>query len=196
MSGNEPTEATGGTADLSMLKALANPLRQRILRRLQESGPATSTTLAADLGVTSGGTSYNLRILADSGLIEEVQERAHGRERWWRYRQADLRLPRSGDEQTMAATEDLLEQWFQADAEDLERFAAAGESLGDWGNALQYSRGAMTVTRAELETFFEEYLALLRRYQGSEQVSGDARLVQVRLLGIPAVDSPATEGQS
>lgn len=189
-------------ADLNTLKALANPLRQRILRHLQERGPATSTTLAKALGVTSGGTSYNLRILADCGLVDEVPERAHGRERWWRYRSADLRLPRGGDEETEAAVGELLGQWFQADAQDLERFAAAQASMGEWGNALQYSRGAITVTRAELETFFDEYLALLRRYQHDAAPTEGARLVRTRLLALPAVDAPdagnvtpeATEG--
>ncbi|QVQ50858.1 helix-turn-helix transcriptional regulator [Spiractinospora alimapuensis] len=185
LNGQAPT-----TADLNTLKALANPLRQRILRHLQERGPATSTTLAKDLGVTSGGTSYNLRILADSGLVEEVPERAHGRERWWRYRSADLRLPRGGDTETEAAVGELLGQWFEADAQDLERFAAAQASMGEWGDALQYSRGAITVTRAELENFFSDYLALLRRYQHAAASTDDARLVHTRLLALPSPDAP------
>ncbi|WP_233508109.1 ArsR/SmtB family transcription factor [Spongiactinospora gelatinilytica] len=70
-------------AGLGTIKALANPIRQRILDHLRE-GPATSTTLAKALGITTGGTSYNLWVLAEHGLVEEVPELARGRGRWWR----------------------------------------------------------------------------------------------------------------
>ena len=50
--------------DVEELRALAHPMRQRILRRLIQAGPATSTTLARDLGENSGIMSYHLRLLA------------------------------------------------------------------------------------------------------------------------------------
>ena len=34
--------------DVQELRALAHPMRQRILRRLAQAGPATSTTLGPD----------------------------------------------------------------------------------------------------------------------------------------------------
>ena len=45
------------------------------------------------MGENTGTTSYHLRVLADAGIIEEVAERAHGRERWWRTIPVDLREP-------------------------------------------------------------------------------------------------------
>jgi predicted transcriptional regulator len=54
---------------------------QEILGHLNEHEAATSTTIAEALGQNTGTTSYHLRVLADAGIIEEVTERAHGRER-------------------------------------------------------------------------------------------------------------------
>ena len=72
------------TGDARRWKALSHPLRQEILKHLGEHEAATATTIARALGENTGTTSYHLRILADAGVIEEVAERAHGRERWWR----------------------------------------------------------------------------------------------------------------
>jgi DNA-binding MarR family transcriptional regulator len=58
------------------MKVLANPMRQQILEELHRVGQATSTTLAHTLGVTTGNTSYNLRVLAEHGFVEEVVGRA------------------------------------------------------------------------------------------------------------------------
>jgi DNA-binding transcriptional ArsR family regulator len=65
-------------------RAMSHPLRREMLRQLSEHGPANSTTLAEILGESTGTTSYHLRVLADAGVIEEVQNCSNGRERWWR----------------------------------------------------------------------------------------------------------------
>src|SRR5437763_15032503 len=81
------------TGDARRWKALSHPLRQEILGHLGEHEAATATTIAAALCENTGTTSYHLRVLADAGTIEEVTERAHGRERWWRTIPADHRSP-------------------------------------------------------------------------------------------------------
>ncbi|EWM15013.1 transcriptional regulator [Kutzneria sp. 744] len=176
-------------ADLGALKALANPLRQRILEQLSRHGPATSTTLARELGVTSGGTSYNLRVLAEHGFVEEVPERAHGRERWWRHVPHDLRLgARSAqDPETRTVAEELLGQWIAADVEEFRRFQAARDQLGEWADAMPFSRGSILVDLDELKSFFEDYLALLRRYSRDPgEAAAGARTVLTRFLAFPA----------
>ena len=47
--------------DATALKALAHPVRLRMLGMLRVDGPATATQLAARLGLNSGATSYHLR---------------------------------------------------------------------------------------------------------------------------------------
>jgi len=69
--------------DAAGLKALAHPVRLRMLGLLRSDGPATATSLAARLGLNSGATSYHLRQLADHGFIVDDPERGNGRERWW-----------------------------------------------------------------------------------------------------------------
>ena len=179
------------TADIGALKALANPLRQRILRHLSLHGPATSTGLAQTLGGTTGGTSYNLRVLAAHGFVEEVPEKARGRERWWRATQRDTRIPvRSEQDPQMRTTvEQLRELWLAEDAETLARFQDRRDELGEWADAMPFSRGTIQVTPDELGAFFEDYLALLARYRKpAEQVPPGARTVLTHFLAFPAVE--------
>jgi DNA-binding transcriptional ArsR family regulator len=70
--------------DAARLKALAHPLRLRILGALRMVGASTASRLAERLGESSGLTSYHLRTLAAAGLVEEVPERGTARDRWWR----------------------------------------------------------------------------------------------------------------
>lgn len=74
------------------LRALAHPLRVRIMARLSELADTdtdtdtvvTSTRLAQELGESTGATSYHLRQLARFGLIQEVPEFGNARNRGWR----------------------------------------------------------------------------------------------------------------
>lgn len=69
--------------DLDQLKALAHPVRLTMLGKLRIEGPATASSLAAQLGLNSGATSYHLRQLAEAGLVVEVPDRGNKRDRWW-----------------------------------------------------------------------------------------------------------------
>lgn len=181
--------------DVAVAKALANPVRQRILRELDTLGEATSTLLAERLGITTGGTSYNLRVLAQHGFVEEVPERARGRERWWRSTEQNFRLPvrSSQPPELRAAIERLNEVWFTEDVEAFARFQEVRESLGAWADAVPYSRGQVRLTLQELMSFFEEYLALLGRYQRAEEDTPEgARTLLTRFLAFP--DISETEG--
>jgi DNA-binding transcriptional ArsR family regulator len=179
-------------ADTATLKALANPLRQRILTRLAVDGPATSTTLARALGVTSGATSYNLRVLAQHGFVAEVPERAQGRERWWRAVSRDLRLP-PGNE----GVDQVFALWHATDLEMLDRYLRGRDEAGEWAEAVPYSRGTIHVTASEYAAFFEEYIALLKRYQRAEGDSAaGARTVLTRLIAFPAPEGVPPVGPS
>ncbi|MGW5386540.1 ArsR/SmtB family transcription factor [Nocardia sp. NPDC003963] len=182
--------------DPAALRALAHPLRQRLLRALAENGPATSTALAALLGENTGATSYHLRQLAEHGFIEEAPELAKGKERWWRSLPKDLRY-RMDREQSPEVTE-LLERLFaQHLAEDIEmfqRFEAERAGLGEWADIMPFSRGAVYATPAEIEEFFEDYLTLLERFQATHQQDRPgARRVLTRFLAFPAPGATSAE---
>jgi DNA-binding transcriptional ArsR family regulator len=85
-----PGETEAGIAagmvhlDRAGLRALAHPLRARLVGALRLHGAATATALAHRLGTNSGATSYHLRQLAGAGLVEEDPDLGTARERWWR----------------------------------------------------------------------------------------------------------------
>lgn len=71
--------------DAEALKALAHPLRQRLLRLLSLLGSATVGTLAAKTESDPGQVSYHLRKLAEYGFIEAAPERLRDfRQTWWK----------------------------------------------------------------------------------------------------------------
>ncbi|MFI9010753.1 ArsR/SmtB family transcription factor [Actinosynnema sp. NPDC053489] len=185
----EPREIS----DVDELRTLAHPLRQRILRHLGQHGPATASTLAKALGESSGATSYHLRMLARHAFVEEVPERAHGRERWWRAPVQDLRSPRSPRDPEVRTLLDQLNQLkLAADQELFADFLARRAELGEWADAVPYSRGSARLTLTELHEFFDQYLALLKRYQRpAEETPEGARHVAVRFFAFPVPDDTA-----
>ncbi|WP_116051826.1 winged helix-turn-helix domain-containing protein [Amycolatopsis palatopharyngis] len=70
--------------DARALRAMAHPLRVRLLDLLRADGPATASGLAQRVGESSGTTSWHLRQLAEHGLVEEDTTRGTKRERWWK----------------------------------------------------------------------------------------------------------------
>ena len=68
------TEPKVAIDDPRYVKALAHPLRIRILALLQER-PASPVQLAPRLGSTLGRVSHHVRVLRDIGLIELVETR-------------------------------------------------------------------------------------------------------------------------
>jgi DNA-binding transcriptional ArsR family regulator len=179
---------TDPIASLATAKALANPVRQRILRELEILGEATSTVLAGRLGVTTGGTSYNLRVLAGHGFVEEVPDRGQGRERWWKLSRLSTRFPvlsRQSPE-LRAEIEKINDLWLAEDLETFSRFQAGREQMGEWSDALPYSRGSVRLSLDELADFFKDYLALLKRYQREpDETPQGARTVLTRFIAFP-----------
>jgi DNA-binding transcriptional ArsR family regulator len=184
-------------SDVDELRTLAHPLRQKILGHLGRHGPATASTLGKALGESSGATSYHLRMLARHGFIEEVPERSHGRERWWRRPAQDLRFPRQPrDPEIRTLIEQLNQLKLAADQELFAGFLARRSELGEWTDALPYSRGSLRLTLPELHEFFDEYIALLKRYQRpDEEAPADARLVAARFFAFPVPDRDADRDQ-
>lgn len=66
------------------LRAIANPVRQRILMQLSVVGHARAADLAAAIGQPANSVSFHLRVLAKAGLIVEAPEHARDkRDRVW-----------------------------------------------------------------------------------------------------------------
>jgi len=177
--------------DAKRWKALSHPLRGEILRHLDEHGPATSTTIAEALGENTGTTSYHLRVLADAGIIEEVPERAHGRERWWRTFPTDHREPDydSLSPQDRAALDEWRAAQVPGELALVNRFVREFRKHGGWAKA---SRADGYFTADGLDALMEDYLALLRKYGHTRRdAPPGARPMQLRMFYIPEDPAPA-----
>ena len=79
--------ATG--PERSALRALAHPLRSRILAELRVHGDATATDLAQALDTHTGATSYHLRRLGVEHVVLDADERPGGA---WQHRWDSLTM--------------------------------------------------------------------------------------------------------
>ena len=70
--------------DVRVLRAIAHPVRNRILSEMAASGPTRAADIARDLGIPANQASFHLRQLAKYGLVEEaVDEGRDRRDRVW-----------------------------------------------------------------------------------------------------------------
>ena len=175
--------------DARRWKAMSHPLRREMLRYLGQHESATATTIAAALGENTGVTSYHLRVLADAGVIEEIPEHGHGRERWWRAIPTDLR---ERDYDSLSPQERAaLDEWRAGQIPDelalVNRFIRDVRRHGKWARAY---RSTGYYTAEDLDAFFDDYAALLAKHGHTAQdIPPGARLMQLRMFYIP--DEPA-----
>ncbi|MGW4466595.1 winged helix-turn-helix domain-containing protein [Micromonospora sp. NPDC004704] len=78
-----PQPAVRDIRDPRMLRAMAHPLRLRILDVVALSGPATATEISEQVGESPANCSWHLRQLARYGFVEEAGG-GTGRQRPWR----------------------------------------------------------------------------------------------------------------
>ena len=187
--------------DVEELRALAHPMRQRILRRLRQAGPATSTTLARDLGENSGIMSYHLRLLAGHDFVREVTGRGQGRERWWEVSPEPLWIPRESlSIEAQAEVPGLHRPSLAKDLEGFRRFLAAREAMGEWGRGTwAVQRARLTLTREEASQLIADQQELISRYQReAADAPAGARTVVFGFLAYPEPapgEDPAGPGE-
>ena len=173
----------GGTDNVRAVRALAHPLRLRLLDELRFGGPATATLLAHRVGESSGATSYHLRQLARHGYVEDAEPRG-GKERWWRYRERQVVVPQGGDP---GDSRTLLAELLSREAHALDRYLAAPTRAPEWDDAAFFQSRALRLTPAELHALrdgIEALLAPLRRADASNPPAGTSP-VRVLAFGFP-----------
>jgi DNA-binding transcriptional ArsR family regulator len=172
-------EQRGHVLTPASLKALAHPVRVRLLGLLRTEGPATATALAARLGESSGTTSYHLRQLAAADFVVEDAGRGNARERWWRTAQDFTRLEPAGlpdDPETQRAVDVFLgalagayirrlEQWLRTSRTWPKRWQAAATRSDLW---LSLTAAELERLNAEVEELVTGYLRAPRK--GDQQV--------------------------
>ena len=115
--------------DAASLQGLAHPVRIHLLGLLRRHGPSTASKLAAELGISSGLSSYHLRQLAAAGFIVDHPTHAGGRERWWRASQRStiVLAPPVTDPDAVAATTEYLNAVLMANFDTAHRWLLAEE---------------------------------------------------------------------
>jgi DNA-binding transcriptional ArsR family regulator len=176
--------------DPRALRAFAHPLRQQILRRLAQDGPATSAILARELGEDRGATSFHLRQLASYGFVVIDDARSAGRRKYWRLADDDLRFPTpSGDPVLDDASVAAVSQLWRDSLGELAVFYGRGDPWLD--DAGLYHSG-LRLTQDELRALGEEYLELVRRYlRPAEDAPAGARPVIALFAAFPNDDRSA-----
>jgi DNA-binding transcriptional ArsR family regulator len=184
--------------DVRALRALAHPLRNRLLAQLRLHGPATVSGLGRAVGESSGATSYHLRQLEAYGFVEEVEGRGSARERWWRARHrltswevADIVAQEGGDEVqdemtrlALAGHARVLQAW-QNTRHELDPAWTAAASLSDY--ALRLRPDQARELAGELEAVMERWLAA---HPAGEAADG-AELIGVLIDVVPLKEWPA-----
>ena len=185
--------------DPRALRALAHPLRLKLVGVLRLHGPLTATRAAELLGESSASTSFHLRQLAKYGLVEEAGG-GQGRERPWRATTMFTGWPEVADTPELAAASGLLsaviaEGYF----EQLMRWLERRESEpAEWQEAAQFGDTFLWVTAEELRELARAEQALLDRFlerqTRPELRPSGARLVSYLHLVFPGTAIPLGAG--
>jgi DNA-binding transcriptional ArsR family regulator len=174
------------------LLALSHPVRLRILERLRE-GPSTASRLARELGESSGSTSYHLRALARTGLIEEEPERGRGRERWWRRSTPLLIIPtESEDPEGRAAEARIWNLMTARDERVLRQFVASEATLErEWRSASFIGSWNLYLTPEEADRLGRQVLGLVDEiWRAADDVPEGARRCLVSFRALPWLEEP------
>lgn len=150
--------------DPKAIRALAHPMRMRLIELLAHRGTLTATQASQVLGESPANCAFHLRTLAKYGYIEEAGG-GQGRERPWRRTHVGLDFPESGNPAYHAAVGALEEVLL---AQLMERVRIGLASRASWPEGLRAPLGVdqtiTYMTPAEAEQFSAELRALTTRY--------------------------------
>jgi DNA-binding transcriptional ArsR family regulator len=180
--------------DVDTLRALAHPLRVRMLGALRLDGPATASELGRRFGESSGSTSYHLRQLERFGFVVEDDEQPSRRERRWRaahdvtsFRPADFMDEDAGreavqvlDQQWLRFLVDVVQTWHR------ERHAWPRE----WIEAADKGDLVLRLRPDDVGQLSRELFDLIQRWVGNQRpaTDPDARPVIVHVLATPLTE--------
>jgi len=162
------------------LRALAHPLRIRILDLLPIRGPLTASKLGEIVGESSGSTSYHLRQLAKHGLVREVEGKGTARERWWERTPGGFSISSAGKDSPAGrqTAEAVNMEFLRLRNERVLAFARAGqeadeETLESWMGSATFVTVNKWATREQAkavveawEQFAAEHLDPLSKQEG------------------------------
>jgi DNA-binding transcriptional ArsR family regulator len=191
-----PPQSSIDVRDPRALRALAHPLRGRLLGLLRIEGPSTATRLGERLGESSGATSYHLRQLAAYGFVADVPDEGKGRERWWRalhrsthWETADFLDDPAGRE----VVDDLLYRQVEQRRRALAAYVEQRRDLGPaWEAAASLSDYALRLTPESARAMAAELHAVLARWRAGapDGATPGTELLLVHVDVLPMAEYP------
>jgi DNA-binding transcriptional ArsR family regulator len=194
-----PQERRRVVTDVRAFRALANPIRLRILGHLMAVGPQTASQCAAVVDASASNCSYHLRELGRYGLVERVPDAGgDGRERAWRAAATGFsyRVGESGDADPASHLANLALIHAGIDEEAALAHAAMDRLAAEptaWRDASANATYELRVTAAELEDLMRTLDAAIRPFIGltRDEAPPDARPVHVSLVAFARPEAPA-----
>jgi DNA-binding transcriptional ArsR family regulator len=184
--------------DVRALRALAHPLRSRLLGQLRLHGPATASQLGRTVGESSGSTSYHLRQLAAYGFVEEVEGQGTARERWWRarHRLTSWRADEIESQEGGAEVEDeLIRIQLDVRGRVLRAWQQQRQELGAaWAAAASLNDHVLRLRPDQARALADELNAVLRRWMDdhpSDVPAEGTELVEVLTDVVPLKEWPS-----
>lgn len=151
-----------------MVRALAHPLRSKLLKELRLHGASTSTRLAERIGTNTGATSYHLRQLGEAGLVEEDETLGNQRERWWRAlheKHSWLESDHAGDPEAMEAADWLIRSAHREYARQVDSWLDVRDEWPvAWRDAADQSDFIIEATASQLAELNERVQRLVEEY--------------------------------
>ena len=162
-------DLTSVTPSPAGLKALSHPARLQLLGLLRVDGPATATTLAAQVGINSGAASYHLRQLAQHGFITDAPERGNARERWWQAAHQSTYADNTADTPDERQTIDAyLQSVAMVYTQNLQAHIEERDTLSDeWRRASTLSDYYLRLSPAKARAVVQQLHALLQEVHES-----------------------------
>lgn len=182
-------DLTAITPTPAALRALAHPVRLRMLGLLRIEGPATATALAMRLGLNTGATSYHLRHLAQHGFIVEDSERGNARDRWWRaVHQSTTTGPEPpGDHEAAEVLDAYLQSVAVVLTGQLQRAMEERPLLPEaWRNASEFSDYVLRLTPTRARRMRDAlHEAILATEEDPESEESEQFVVQLTAFPLP-----------
>lgn len=158
--------------DPQVMRALAHPARLAIMDHLMTGAEGTATECAGVCGLSPSATSYHLRALARSGLVEEAPSRGDGRERVWRSSVRGFNVSPAADDdaELWAAGRDLVDVLLdRQDAQVRAWLDRARKEPEEWQEATTVAEGRLIVTADELSRITKAVHELLEPYHANRR---------------------------
>lgn len=185
-----PQRRTRQVTDPLAMRALAHPLRLRLLRLVRERHPVTGAELSAAVGESSASVSYHLSILARHGFIEPDPAAAQSRRHkpWRATYESDTVVGDSTGPIAETPEGALLVAMLAEGRREVDAYLARHQDLPEpWRETAAFLSSSVVLRPAEVDEVAAAVRALLDRYdrRGATDAPPDARRVSVSFIAVP-----------